>query len=84
MLLGAALVTTIVKLSDYRKPQNAPKRAVTPPAHASEGAPHYFCLRCDTDDFKLYSSGVVHCSHCGALMRNITVADNEQGKAGSK
>jgi ribosomal protein L37AE/L43A len=51
---------------------------------ASEGAPHYFCLRCDTDDFKLYSSGVVHCSHCGALMRNITVADSEQGKAGSK
>jgi hypothetical protein len=77
-------MATIVHLSDYRKAHTAPKRAVTPPAVSPEGAPHYFCLRCDTDDFKLYSSGVVHCSHCGALMRNITVADSEQGKAGSK
>ena len=70
----------IVNLSEYRKAR-APAR---PSAAAPDPAAHYFCLRCDTDDFKLYSSGVVHCSHCGALMRNITVADSEQGKAGSK
>jgi hypothetical protein len=80
---GTALTATIVQLSDYRKPPKAP-RTVAPRADPAQGAPHYFCLRCDTDDFKLYSSGVVHCSHCGALMRNITVSDSEEGKAGSK
>jgi hypothetical protein len=66
----------IVRLSEYRKPAAA-RRAVAPAATpgAAEGAPHYFCLRCDTDQFKLYPGGIVHCAHCGALMRNISVLD---------
>lgn len=70
----------IVTLSEYRKaaaPRRAAVSATTPqqPAGTPHGAPHYFCLRCDTDQFKLYPGGTVHCAHCGALMRNITVSD---------
>ena len=67
----------IVSLSDYRK-TGSPRRAggaATAPAHGKQNAPHYFCLRCDTDQFKLFPAGTVHCAHCGALMRNITVSD---------
>lgn len=66
----------IVRLSEYRKPAAA-RRSAAPTATrgAAEGAPHYFCLRCDTDRFKLYPGGTVHCAHCGALMRNISVLD---------
>jgi hypothetical protein len=66
----------IVRLSEYRKPAAA-RRAAAPAATpgTAEGTPHYFCLRCDTDQFKLYPGGTVHCAHCGALMRNISVLD---------
>lgn len=64
----------IVSLSEYRK-TGTPRRAVTSATKPLQGAPHYFCLRCDTDQFKLFPGGTVHCAHCGALMRNITVAD---------
>jgi hypothetical protein len=68
----------IVSLSEYRK-AGSPRRergAATAPLHAkAQSAPHYFCLRCDTDQFKLFPAGTVHCAHCGALMRNITVSD---------
>jgi hypothetical protein len=68
----------IVRLSEYRK-QGATRRraatATTPQPGTPLGAPHYFCLRCDTDHFKLYPGGTVHCGHCGALMRNIFVLD---------
>ncbi len=67
----------IVRLSEYRK-QAAPRRSAataTTPAANPPGAPHYFCLRCDTDQFKLFPGGTVHCAHCGALMRNISVLD---------
>jgi len=67
----------IVRLSEYRK-QGASRRpaaTATTPAATPSGAPHYFCLRCDTDQFKLFPGGTVHCAHCGALMRNIFVLD---------
>lgn len=66
----------IVKLSDYRKPAKA-----RPPAPGADAVPalraepHYYCLRCDTDSFKLLSSGIVHCAHCGARMRNLEVSE---------
>lgn len=62
----------ILKLSEYRKkrPQAAPKPSVN-------GAPHYYCQRCDSDHFKLYPGGAVHCGNCSALMRNIFVSDKE-------
>jgi hypothetical protein len=59
----------IVRLDDYRKPRK-PSGAKAP------DAPRFFCLSCDTDQFKLYASGSVHCASCGALIRNIGVSDS--------
>jgi hypothetical protein len=68
----------IVRLSEYRK-AGATRRPGTSRGGMQQqtlaSPPHYFCLRCDTDQFKLFPGGTVHCSHCGALMRNITVSD---------
>jgi hypothetical protein len=64
----------IVSLSEYRK-SGTPRRGVTSTTTPAQSAPHYFCLRCDTDQFRLFPAGTVHCAHCGALMRNITVSD---------
>jgi ribosomal protein L37AE/L43A len=61
----------IVRLADYRRrragrgPQRAP---------AQDSPAQYYCLRCDADEFRLYASGMVHCAHCGALMRNLLVS----------
>lgn len=60
----------IVRLSEYRnrrKPARRPAKAVDP-----AGA-QYFCTRCDSDEFRLSALGMVHCAHCGALMRNLLV-----------
>jgi len=65
----------IVSLSEYRKTGSPRRSGATSATLPAQGAPHYFCLRCDTDHFKLYPAGTVHCAHCGALMRNITVSD---------
>lgn len=62
-------MATIVNLEDYRKPR---KPAAGAPGRF-EGVPHYYCQRCDTDHFKLFATGEIHCAHCGALMRNINV-----------
>jgi len=77
-------MATIVNLSEYRSPRRAAQRETPAPQAGIKAGPHYFCTRCETDRFKLFSSGSVHCAHCGALMRNITVADGDQGKAGSQ
>jgi ribosomal protein L37AE/L43A len=58
----------IVDLSEYRQRRGAQRAAA-----AHEDAPHYYCLRCDSTQFKLYASGMVHCGHCEALIRNILV-----------
>jgi len=34
-------------------------------------SPRFFCLACDTDQFKIYSSGAIHCVNCGARIRNL-------------
>lgn len=60
----------IVRLDEYRKTRRPPPRASKVP-----DAPRFFCLSCDTDQFKLYASGSVHCAACGALIRNIGVSD---------
>lgn len=60
----------VLRLDDYRK---ARKPARTPKA---PDAPRFFCLSCDTDQFKLYASGSVHCASCGSLIRNIGVSDS--------
>jgi hypothetical protein len=66
----------IVSLSEYRK-AGTPRRGVASATTPAQAAPHYFCLRCDTDQFRLFPAGTVHCAHCGALMRNITVSDKQ-------
>ena len=58
----------IVRLDEYRKQRNR-GRAVT----QAPDAPRYFGLSCDTDHFKLYASGAVHCAACGSLIRNVQV-----------
>ena len=35
--------------------------------------PEFYCLRCETNSFRLYASGVVHCGSCGAMMRNLFI-----------
>jgi ribosomal protein L37AE/L43A len=65
----------IVRLSEYRK-RKAPRPAA-PAAGAS-----YFCTRCDSDEFKLSSAGMVHCAHCAALIRNLLVGSTEPGPSG--
>ena len=64
----------VVRLADYRR-RRARRGARQAPAHDS-GA-QYYCLRCDGDEFRLYASGMVHCAHCGALMRNLLVSSTK-------
>lgn len=66
-------MATIFKFDDFRKKE---KQQVLETAGIKPG-PHFFCTRCETDRFKLFSAGTVHCAHCGALMRNITVHGQE-------
>lgn len=59
----------VVRLAEYRKRRNAaPQKSA-----AQDWGPQYYCLRCDGDEFKLYASGVVHCAHCGSMMRNLLI-----------
>ena len=60
----------IVRLDEYRKTRRPPRASKVP------DAPRFFCLSCDTDQFKLYASDSVHCAACGALIRNIGVSDS--------
>ena len=64
----------VVRLADYRR-RRAGRGARRAPAHDS-GA-QYYCLRCDSEDFKLFASGSVHCTHCGSLMRNLSIATTQ-------
>jgi ribosomal protein L37AE/L43A len=68
----------IVRLADYRKRRQAAQRAVRPQLGAQ-----YFCTRCDSDEFKLSALGMVHCAHCGALMRNLLVSPSQDTRESS-
>jgi hypothetical protein len=63
----------VVRLADHPRRRKASQRALAAPDPGSQ----YFCLRCETDQFRLYASGVIHCARCGALMRNINVSGRE-------
>jgi len=63
----------IVQLAEYRRRRQPAKRAPAPAAHPADLGAQYFCTRCDADQFKLSAAGMVHCAHCGALMRNLLV-----------
>ena len=60
--------SNVVRLAEYRK-----RRQASQPARSQDWGPQYYCLRCDGDEFKLYASGVVHCAHCGSMMRNLLI-----------
>ena len=62
----------IVRLAEYRK-RRQPARQPAP-----EGGAQYFCTRCDSGEFRLSAAGMVHCAHCGALMRNLLVNSSSQ------
>ena len=62
-------VENIVRLAEYRKRRQSRQRAV----HAPDSGSQYFCTRCDADEFRLSAAGLVHCAHCGSLMRNLLV-----------
>lgn len=57
----------IVRLDEYRRRKGVRNGPPVP------DAPRWFCLACDTDRFKLYASGTVHCASCGALIRNVQI-----------
>jgi ribosomal protein L37AE/L43A len=71
----------IVRLAEYRSRRKA-ARARHPNLAPDLGA-QYFCTRCDSDEFKLAAAGMVHCAHCGALMRNLLVGTPEPDDGGS-
>ena len=64
--------TNVVRLDEYRK-----TRQPVPPrrAQGASDAEHYFCMRCDSDQFRLYAGGEVHCAKCGSLMQNLGIGE---------
>lgn len=58
----------IVRLDEYRKQRKGARGDTQAP-----DAPRFFCLTCDTDRFKLYACGAVHCASCGSLIRNVQI-----------
>jgi len=66
----------IVRLAEYRSRRR--KAAARRAAPAPEAGAQYFCTRCDSDEFRLSAAGMVHCAHCGALMRNLAVATHRE------
>lgn len=72
----------IVDLSEYRRLRRPAPRAAGAPsgnAPAIDAQPHYYCLRCEADVFRLSASGTVHCTQCGARMRNLLVSEKPAG-----
>ena len=70
-------VDNVVRLAEYRNR----KKSAPPKAAAQDWGPQYYCLRCDGDEFKLYASGVVHCAHCGSMMRNLLINGSKAEEA---
>ena len=62
----------VVRLAEYRNRRR--RRATARKAEPVNWGPQYYCLRCDADEFKLFACGTVHCAHCGALMRNLSIS----------
>jgi DNA-directed RNA polymerase subunit RPC12/RpoP len=67
----------IVDLSEYRRLHRPPPR--TPAGAPASAEPHYYCLRCESDAFRLSEGGTVHCVQCGARMRNLLVSERPAG-----
>ena len=68
----------IIQLAEFRRQKKTRHGKASTPAPA----PAYYCMRCDADWFKLYPSGLVSCAGCGAVMRNILIANSDPAKQG--
>jgi len=64
----------VVRLDEYRE-AHRPRQPAKPHTTPSPDAEHYFCMRCDSDQFRLYSGGEVHCAKCGSLMQNLCTGE---------
>lgn len=53
----------------YRLPP--PKYKGTQKRTTARAEPPFYCVTCDTDLFRIYSSGYVHCGNCGAQITNL-------------
>lgn len=56
-------MSAVLNLADFRK-KPAPKKN-------DLSGPRYFCLRCDTDQFKVMADGAIHCVTCAARISTI-------------
>jgi hypothetical protein len=71
------ITDNVVRLAEYRKRRkSAPQKS-----GAQDLGPQYYCLRCDGDEFRLYASGLVHCAHCGSMMRNLLINGSKAEEA---
>jgi hypothetical protein len=63
----------VVQLDQYRKA----RQPARPPVSVSSvpDSEHYFCMRCDSDNFRLFAGGEVHCAKCGSLMQNLGIGE---------
>jgi hypothetical protein len=59
---------SVLKLSDYRKTPFKKR-----PNDLDQK--RYFCLKCDSDQFKLMADGDVYCASCTARARNLRLLD---------
>ena len=64
----------IVRLAEYRK-RRGKLRPGAPLPYTGDGA-QYFCTRCDSGEFRLAATGMIHCAYCGAMMRNLLVSSS--------
>lgn len=58
----------VVRLFDHQ-----PRRPDLRPGAAPREGLEYYCERCDSEEFRLYTAGTVHCARCGARMANLQV-----------
>lgn len=67
---------TIIDLAKRRlEVRERDSRKATIGINNLKDAEHYFCMRCDADNFRLYSGGAVHCAQCGSLMQNLLIGE---------
>ena len=64
--------TNVVRLDEYRKAHQPARQR---PRASNSDAEHYFCMRCDSDQFRLYAGGEVNCAKCGSLMQNLGIGE---------
>jgi len=63
----------VVQLDQYRKARQPVRPQVS--VSSVPDAEHYFCMRCDSDNFRLFAGGEVHCAKCGSLMQNLGIGE---------